>query len=317
MKALRNALAVSFLASMAVLAADAGLLSLVMPNAQFVAGIHVDQARNTPFGQFVLSQLKESDPDFQNFIAATGFDPRQDLREVIIASTGEPKRGNGVVLARGRFDSSRIMGFARTSGAITSNYQGADLVSPNGHTDNVIAILDSTTAIGGDPDLVKATLDRRKAGSKLDAKLLARINDLSNRYDAWMTSQQGLSRLADATPDPDVSSAMRGNLMQSIDELYGGVRFGKNVLLAAEAVMRSEKDATAMVDVVRFLASMLSSNTQTNRGNNRDRRMSAVPGLLDTMDLSSQGNIFRLSLTIPEDQLERLLRSSTRVARVN
>ena len=39
-------------------AADPQLVNLVMPDAQVLAGINVDQAKTTPFGQYLLSQIQ-------------------------------------------------------------------------------------------------------------------------------------------------------------------------------------------------------------------------------------------------------------------
>ncbi len=41
-----------------------------------------------------------------------------------------------------------------------------------------------------------------------------------------------------------------------------GVRFGDNVVVTADAVTRSDKDAQALVDVVHFLASMVQSDEE-------------------------------------------------------
>ncbi len=73
--------------------------------------------------------------------------------------------------------------------------------------------------------------------------------------------------------------------------------------------MRSEKDAGAMVDAMRFIASMIGS------GNNQ-KQAAALADVLDTMTLSSEGNVFKMSLTIPEDQLERLLHPARMQARI-
>ncbi len=49
-----------------------------------------------------------------------------------------------------------------------------------------------------------------------------------------------------------------------MDSVAGGVRFGANIEVTAEEQTRSEKDATAMVDVVRFLGGMLQMNSNND-----------------------------------------------------
>jgi hypothetical protein len=84
-----------------MLAADPGLLSLAMPDARAMAGINVEQALVSPFGQYVLAQIVAREAGLQALIDATGFDPRQDLREILIASPGDAGSKSGLMAARG------------------------------------------------------------------------------------------------------------------------------------------------------------------------------------------------------------------------
>ena len=81
----------------ALSAADPQLLNLVMPDAKVLAGVNVEQAKGTQFGQYVLNQLQTHDADMQQLVALTGFDPRRDVRELLVASDGVPggKTGSG------------------------------------------------------------------------------------------------------------------------------------------------------------------------------------------------------------------------------
>ena len=53
---------------------------------------------------------------------------------------------------------------------------------------------------------------------------------------------------------------MHGNLFQSISQASGGIKFGANVQIGMQAVTRSEKDAEALVDVVRFIGGLIQTN---------------------------------------------------------
>jgi hypothetical protein len=213
-------------------------------------------------------------------------------------------------VAKGRFDSARIQTFARSEGSETTTYAGLTILtgkSGSRKSEGWLAILDPTTAIAGDADSVRLALDRRASGAttnQLDPVLMNKISDLSTKYDAWMVST-GVGRLAEEL-HPNVGNAMQNNLFSSMESVTGGVRFGANVEVMAEAMMRSEKDATAMVDVVRFLAGMLQMNTQ-------DRRAAEFAGLLDKMELKSTGNQFRMSLLIPEATLESIVKPAARI----
>ena len=53
----------------ALSAADPLLLNLVMPEAKVLAGVNVEQAKGTQFGQFVLDQLQTHDAQMQQLVA--------------------------------------------------------------------------------------------------------------------------------------------------------------------------------------------------------------------------------------------------------
>ena len=57
----------------------------------------------------MLARMEAKEQSLHQLDAATGFDPRRDLREVLVASTSPPvKHQPGLVLARGTFDAARI-----------------------------------------------------------------------------------------------------------------------------------------------------------------------------------------------------------------
>ena len=80
------------------------------------------------------------------------------------------------------------------------------------------------------------------------------------------------------------------------------------VRVSAEAVTRSEKDAGALEDVVRFIAGIIQLNKEYTAA-------SGVSSLMDTMVLNTAGNVMTLSLSIPEAQLENMLNSGKAEAR--
>ena len=64
-------------------AADPTLLNLVDPGAKVLAGVNVQQAKGTLFGQYVLNQIQSSNTEMQQLIALTGFDPTRDVLSLI------------------------------------------------------------------------------------------------------------------------------------------------------------------------------------------------------------------------------------------
>lgn len=299
------------LSALSLCAADAGLLRMLPADSAFLAGIRADQIRSSRFGQFLLDQLKTEEESMNQFISATGFDPRRDLTELVVASSNAKGHGKTVVVARGRFDVARIQAFTAKSGMTTQLHQGVNLHTGSqgghGHSEGAIAVIDGTTAVAGDVEMVKAAIDRHKSAGAgaIDPKVANRIMDLSMKYDAWMMSAS-LARIADDVRDPQLGGMMAGDFMKSMESILGGVRFASNnIEIMAEATMRSEKDATAMVDVIKFIAGMIQLNGQN------DKRATEAARLLDKMELKATGTQFRMSLSIPEDVMEGFMKPAS------
>src|SRR5580658_5936017 len=101
-------------------AADPQLMKLAMSDVKVMADVNVLQAKLSPFGQFVLSQVESG--SIQQFAAATGFDPRQDLIELLLVSNGAPGTANSLVLASGVFNLAKIAAAATANGGTQETY---------------------------------------------------------------------------------------------------------------------------------------------------------------------------------------------------
>src|SRR5436305_6332246 len=145
-------------------AVDHTLLNLVSPDAKVLAGVNVQQAKGTLFGEYVLNQIQSGNTEMQQVIALTGFDPTRDVGEVLAASTGAPQ--TGLAVARGNFDNGKITAAAGLKGAVSEAYNGVNILEDPNQTHGV-AFLDTTTALAGDVASVKGAIDRRKIAQSL------------------------------------------------------------------------------------------------------------------------------------------------------
>ncbi|MEO7653781.1 MAG: hypothetical protein ABIZ80_25265, partial [Bryobacteraceae bacterium] len=230
---LRAFIGCSILLTLAVAApaADPQLLSLVMPDARIVSGVDFDRVKTSAIGNFFLSQIPASDSGFQKFVGTTGFDPRRDIHEVLLASV-DPRQKTGLLLIRGAFDGPRIVALFRSSGKTPISHNGIDVISHPGHKQGfseAVAFLDSSIAVAGDLQSVKAAIDRRKmaASAALSPALTAKVTHLSGTQDAWAVSLIPPSELAGKFPQKQVDSALQGDLVKAIEQTSGGVRFGQ------------------------------------------------------------------------------------------
>lgn len=287
-------------------AADATMLNLVPSDSQVIMGADFDRVTNSPFGQHVLSLMNLEGKEFESFVGSTGFDPRRDLREVLVASPSvdENARAGALVVVRGAFDEAKLTALASVNGGVVSSYNGVKLLTgpPNPrHAGPTIGYLGGGYLILGQDASVKAAIDRRQAAKPLDASLAARIQSAGGQYHAWVVTTTSPSELAGRVRNPNMAGAMKGDLLQAIESISAGVRFGANVELGGEANTRSDRDATALIDVMRFLVSMATSNAPPAFGK-----------IAETLQLTAEGATVRFSASIPEADFEKLFQPRRR-----
>jgi hypothetical protein len=298
-------LATAFAVVLPAQAADSQLLNLVMPDAVVVAGANVAQAKTSPFGQWVLAQIQQQDAGLQKLIAATGFDPTQDVSETLAASNGTSQ--TGLLLARGTFNAAKFAAAATTSKAVLETYDGVTIIEdPNKALG--FAFPSATIAVAGDLADVKAALDRVSAPSILPAALVVQINQWSGNEDAWAittvppsTFQKSASKSA-ASSIPGLNGQ---GVFQAIQSAAGGVKFGTNDVITATAQADNAQDAQSMADALKLLASLAQMQTS---------KEPALATLAQSLQIGASGTTLNVTLSIPESTLEQLIHSNSTAA---
>jgi hypothetical protein len=286
-------------------AADPQLLKLVMPDAKVVSGIDFDRVKATPFGMFFLSQLPAGDAAFNEMLSATGFDPRRDIHEIVMASPANPQTKSGLLLVRGAFDSQRILSAFKMDGKTAEMYKGVAIVStghaPHGVSE-ALAFLDNATVAAGDVDSVHGAIDRRGTSSVLDAALTAAINRTSVNQDMWVVSTAPISSFAPVIPDRNVKGALEGDLVKAIQQSSGGIRFGNMIEISGELTARTDKDASSLADVVKFFMNMATMQGSGGGG------LGHLTAMLQNLTVNADANAVKLFVAIPENDLEALIK---------
>jgi len=288
-------------------AADPQLLHLVMPDATVLAGVNVDQAKATPFGQYVLTTLLQSqDQQLQKLATLTGFDPRRDVHELLLASTSAPGNKTGLALARGVFDPAKIAAAAQPAGAGVETYGGVFIIEDPQHR-NGFAFLDSTLVVAGDLANVKAAIDRRAGGPTIPTALAAQVNQLSSAQDAWAISTVPPSTLKPPAAAPPDAGAKLQNALQKIESASGGVKFGAVVVLTGQARTATPQDASSLGDVLQFLVNMAQL---------QDSQHPEAAALAQSLVVSTQGSTVKITLSVPEDQIQQLVKPQAAARKV-
>jgi hypothetical protein len=302
-------LAATFLAGVlpiSAAAADPQLLSLVMPDAKVLAGVNVESAKNSLFGQYVLNTIQPDNRDLQELADLTGFDPRRDVRELLVASNGVPGSKTGLALARGSFDPARIAGTATSHGATTESYKGVTLLlDPQGQ--HGIAFLDSTLVLAGDVASVKAAIDRQSAPMPLPSSVAVKVQQWSTAQDAWVISAVPPASLKPTANAPQIPGLTNQDVFTKIQQAASGVKFGNNVTVTSEADMATAQDATSLGDVVKFLANFAAAQA--------GQKNPEIAALAQSLQVTTSGAVLNVVFSLPESQLQELVKPKNAVAR--
>jgi hypothetical protein len=287
-------------------AVDPALLALIPPGAKLVAGVRLDQARSSEFGQYVLNHMNTEDERFQEVIEQTGFDPRRDIDELVFASSG-PGSDNAqpkfVVLARGNFDQNRIEAKVKAKGATVQKYEGVHVIvdGQKNHAGAGFAFLDGGIAVMADPATLRQIIAGRANPAALDPALQDQVLKASADNDAWFTSSMPGPYLASRMQQETKQPMQHAQALQSILQTSGGVHFGEVVQFSLDASTRSPQDAVSLADVLRLGGSMVQMQRQS------DPRAAIVASAVDKMTITNSGPTLHASFSIPEKNLEELV----------
>ena len=283
-------------------AADPILLNLVMPDATVIAGVNVQQAEGTQFGQFILNQMQTQNAQMQQLVTLTGFDPRKDVRELLVASSGGPQSKVGLALARGTFDVSKLTAAATLAGVVTETYNGVTILEEPKQEQAGIAFLDATTVVAGDVASVKGAIDRQKLAQPLPASVLLQINHWSTSQDAWAITTVPPTSLApagaNAKPNP------MQNVAKNVLAAAGGVKFGSVVVFTGQATCDTAQNASTLGDMVKLLIN-IAQMQQTNPD-------PTAAALIKSVTVAATGAVLNVSASLPEDVFQQMLQPAVK-----
>ena len=289
-------------------AADPQLMTMVMPDARIMAGMNATKARSSPFGQFVVSKVSALGAEVQPLIAATGFDPFQDVAEVLAATAADPSKPTGILLVRGNFNPDKIGALVTgRSGVLVEPYDGSTLISltnPNNKTSMAVAFIGSSLAVAGDLASVKAAVDRNGGAVTIDPALAAQVSQLSSTEDAWVASSASLASLIPANAGAPTATGPAAQVMPiltSIQSFSAGVNFAANIQLSAQAVTNSPQNGAALGAVLQLGLNLLSMSAPANG------QASSLTQFAQTVQITPNGPAVSISASIPEAQAEALV----------
>ncbi len=276
-------------------AADKKLLSLVMPDVKVLGGVNVRGAAASPLGRYVLTTMMQRSQQLQQASTDFGLDAHS-FRELLVASNSAPKYDAGIALARGSFHPPTVISKAVDRGAVTETYKDVTLVTDAKRAMG-LAFLGSNVLITGDLASVKTAIDRASAPWRMPAALSARIAQLSAADDAWVVSTVSASKLL--PPSAVRTGAGRGvsaqNILQNVQRVSGGVKFGKEATVNALAQADSPETAQLLANTLKLMVNLLQAQARQ-----------LAPESAQSLVVDPEGNVLNLSFHLTDPEFRKM-----------
>jgi hypothetical protein len=221
---------------------DNVLAKLIPADSLALFGARMEQVRSAPLYTKLVGQQKL--PQLDSFADETGFDPRRDVRDLIIASNGRPN--TGVLLARGTFHVADVKTLKKVK------YRGYTL-SLTPKEESGFCVMDNTLAIAGPTASMKAALDHYlSTGKDAATDLLNQARAVPQQFQVWSVSVGGADFLANNLPH-DGNAANFGKIFRSMENTHFQADLSHGLNATAQGQCRTEADAKSLSDAIRGL----------------------------------------------------------------
>jgi hypothetical protein len=265
----------------AVSASADTLTDLLPPETKVVFGIRVHNLAISSTAQTFAAQAQSAAAGWLKAVPLDGIDFLRDIDEVLIATSGKGKTPPAIIVVTGRFDVPRLAEGAKRY------YHGVPLLEGEAASDALVALLDNSTAILGDGNLVLAAIDQRSAKSGIEPALNDRITSLRQRYDIWGIGEQSEGF---ALPVPEAQ------VLESVDRFQFGIQMASGLELSAEIHARSAEDAGKLRTAVDMIAAIVKGQTSTSAAK---------------FDLQADAETLKLNVYIPDAELKKTIEAET------
>src|SRR5688572_12877223 len=217
-------------------AADASLATYFPPDTKAVVGIRLRPLIDAGLFQGAkTSNLFEKTP-------LAGFDPLKDLDEILIGTNGVGEKPPAIMVLRGRLPLEQLSRDA-------VRYKDIAILESREHPQGIVALIDGTTAIAGEPDQVRAAIDRIGQSTLAEPSWVTRMETLRGSCAIW-----GFGEGLDTVGAP-------GDL-SSIDRFEFGVALDRGLRLAAEFHVRTPEAAEKMAASLKMIEVMMQGQKQ-------------------------------------------------------
>jgi len=236
----------------------------------------------------------------QEFENKTGINIETDIDHVVACLEPGPQgdNGEGLLLARGRFNDAKIESLMRAHGAMVEDYHGKRLITADkyqhGDTLSVAFLEPGLVAVGSTP-VVRRAIDLRNGGDNVtnNDELMGQVRSLESG-NAWAVGRFDALRTKAHIPEGMASQIPPITWFSVSGRVNGGVR---GVIRAETA---DEQSATNLRDVVRGFMALAKMQAGAKPEFN---------AMLQSLELGGTGKTVALSFAVPAEAFDALARA--------
>ncbi len=282
---------------------DLAELQYVPRDADVVAYANVRDVMDSELRQRLRTRESGAERDGQaEFQKRTGINIETDVDRVVAYMThrpGEASSENGLVLARGRFDTVRLEGLAREHGGTVEDYKGKRVLTHRGDStdkDMAVAFLEAGLVAVGSDRVVRQAIDVASGGQNVTAngELMSLVQDLDDG-NAWAVGRFDALTSSGRLPEGVLTQ------LPAISWISASGRVNGGVTATIRAETRDDAAADSLRDVVRGIVALAELQGKSQPG---------VDTVLRSVQLGGTGRTVSLSFTVPAEVFEAVTATS-------
>lgn len=274
-------------------------LSYVPADSAIVAYANVREVMDSQVRQHLKQRLPQ-EPGQKEFQEQTGIDIERDINYVIAAMTaGDPSNPNGLVVARGNFNTTQLETLARQHGGEVEEYKGKRLVTckmPGEHNGvqpavSLAFLEPGLVAIGGEP-AIKSSIDAQLTAHSItsNSDMMELVADIDRGNNAWAVGR------FDAINQARIPEEIKTH-MPPIKTFAAMARIDGGISGTLRADATDDQSAENLRQIVNgFLAF----------GRLQAHNDAKAAALLQSLQLSGSGKTVALSFTVPIEVLDMI-----------
>jgi hypothetical protein len=278
-------------------------LSYVPADAAVVAFANVREVMDSDLRQRLKLVMPEEQGQ-KEFAAQTGIDIERDIDYIVAAmtpSTEGVKEPNGLVVARGRFNTTQLETLVREHGGVAEEYKGKRLVKASATHDDtgtgnhphpmMLAFLEPGLVGIGSETAIKGAIDAQLSAHSITSnnEMMELVSDIDQGNNAWAVGRFDAIANQANLPAEIASKLPAVKTFAVMTNINGGVTGS----LRAET-----KDEASAENLRQVVQGFLALGRMTN-----DPKATA---LINSMQLTGTGKTVKLSFSVPSEVIDMI-----------